>query len=357
MFWKGYKFCKQEVITYLNRVFLQTVQWRNIGLDIIEMPDDVGGTGKRLSIEGFAMETEKYPSIIVTGQVSNTKDTAFNNQVGVFCNDYVLGNYGTEIATTSSGAILQAIPATIYGDELKGVTLQVCQQSAYCDEIGAGVAYGSGSLIYVTSGSVAIPDAQGIWQKVFIPFNATASLVADQSWTLCVWSDSSYAIMRDTGSGWGGSREVSDHLTLVPMEAKDIVCTLHGPQVLRTGGLEEISLRFRVQAMNDNVVCENIAELLSKYLKLARYYDVNIDHDNSIVLLGEYGVREAIGELHARGIYVDTVATGPEEQRRRGENDIIYGQSVTCAIRTEWGDDVPVTEMIEIIPTITVSHP
>lgn len=351
MFWTYSKQTKRLVIQYLNRVFLQTPQWQNTGVDIVELPDDVGDTNKRLAIEAFAFDGEKYPVITVAIQGLRQEDTAFNNFIGELRNEYILSTYGNRYASTDGMVLQQSVGSIPNGETVRGVEFDVYQVGPLQDEVTASLGYfdGSGSIVYVASGSGLPDDKRKVWQRQAVYFNATQSIdTSARDWYISIESLGVYYLMVDTGSTKGGYSVSANRTVLGTPGVGDIALKVVGPQVYRLGGLEEVTLGFKVQAMNDVLVAEDIAELLQMYLKLGRYKGVNVDYDDSLALFNQDGVRQAVGELHAKGIYVDTVTEGPEEQRRRGENDIIHTRNIQCVVRTEWGRDIPISELEDV---------
>jgi hypothetical protein len=360
MYFRGPKFVREQLIEYLNRVLLQTPSWTNTGIDVIKLPGNVGSLGRRIAISQFAFEEENYPSVLVYGQGGRKGPMGFNNYVGTARPQTSLGVVGDGyLAVDDSNAVVQQLPQSFISGGIiaQGAELQLKSAGGMQDAVTVGLGYTSGTstITYVTTGSV-IPEDNNDWQKLYIPFEATASLISSQKpWVLGFWtSGSAYLIMTDSSSDIRQCGITSDRTTVPSWVQKDVVCNVLGPQSVRFGGAEELIMGFKVQSMNDTDVADNLADLVKLYLELARYMSVDVDQTDSLFAFDKTGViANAVGELHALGIFVGDVSRGPEGQRPRGENDVVHFREITCTVRCEWGKDVGIDELKSIDSSFT----
>jgi hypothetical protein len=343
VFWRGPKAIKSELVRYLTRVVTQDTRFRNIGLDVIDVPANAQ------IIEQFSFEKEFYPRISVAATNNRQIDTGFNNQIGVLREEYPIGSFGTKYENTANGAIQQRLDTEFNDTTIKGIEFDIFGTGGLQENVDIFLGTASGSVVTpIVSGSVLPDDGIG-WQHVNAVFNATASITSSlQPYYVVLSSAGTYYLMVDETSDKGGHAVSANPYALGTVVDEDIMLMLVGPQSYRLGGLDEISLTFRCEMMNDQKVSEDLAELTEKYLKLARYAGVNVDWTDKLALLSTVGVQEALGELHSKGIYVATVTTGGEEQRRRGPNDIVYGKTITCIVNSEWGKDFDLEELEDI---------
>jgi len=359
MFWQHSKAVRSEIVEYLNRVFISTPKWYNTGLDIVQLPADVGPTTKRLAIEAFAYEGEKYPVITVSTAGERQTDEGFNGFIGTFRPESQIGQSGNGLITVGPGQVAQQI----LSDAIlaKGVFVDVYQIGYAPDTLYAGVGYrdpNSGLIVLTATGSIEPYDKQNKWQNCYIPFNATGSVQPGSiPQVFELWSAAGFYLMSDNTTSIGGSSIVSDPTVYGTPTQPDIVCQVVGAPYNRTGGLEEITLNFRCASVNDEKVAQDISDLLKIYLKLARTQTVDVDFADSLSIFDPGTYNLAVGELHGKGIYVDTVTTGPDGQRRRGDNDIVYEKVVTCLVRTEWGRDSEVPELSDVEVDMRRSFP
>ncbi len=355
MYFRDSKFVRTQLIEYLNRVLLQTPSWSNTGIDFIQLPGDVGDTTKRLAIAQFAFENEKYPSIVVSDSGGRESPMGFDDFIETVRSKDTLGVVGDGyLSITDAQIVVQKLPRSLITNArvLQGVQLDV-MATGLQGTIYAGIGYtNNGSTItYVATGSVTPEDVLSGWQNIYIPFEATASIVSSgQPWVLALWSEGSeYYVMTDSSSGIGFVGTSVDPTIVPTWDTKDVVCQLYGTQFNRFGGMEEMNISFKVQSMNDSQVADDLAALTYRYLKLARHMDVNVDEEDSLFAIDKTGVvASAIGELHALGIYTGVITKGPEGQRPRGENDIVHFRDITCVITGEWGKEISLDELKSI---------
>lgn len=347
MYYRFDKYLVNEFITYLRRVFRYNTEWANKDLELVQFPS---GSGP-LVFEQFFEENEKYPIIVVSSNGGNYTNVAFNDFIGSYDNDDILfGDRSLQyVVVGETSKLAVQLPLEAYSETLRGVWVNMAWSGAYSggDDLQVFLYKGYDTTkTLVSSASVPGTTCQ-VFKRVFSEFYPYVALNDTDYWMeIFTSAGSTYNIGIDTNSTTyydsGGIRStgsIDGSLVLTPF--------------LRYGGHYEGSFSIRCMAKNDTSTARNLSELSAQYILLAKHAKLDRTTDSINGLLNDV-LHSVDGEWFGKGFYIKGVHQGVLENRRRGENDVIFISSITVDVFSEWFQDYPATSIKDIDVSDTI---
>ena len=127
--------------------------------------------------------------------------------------------------------------------------------------------------------------------------------------------------------------------------------------VKRMAGAQEFTVTIRCSAKNSIEKAQNLSDLIEIYTKLAQYGSFNRTNTNPTKITLSQLVKNSVAFLGNQGIFIKNVSKSGIENRRRGDNDIIFTISVNIDVRTEWSADFDEQFIKAFEPTVTGEIP
>lgn len=350
MYYRVNKYLIDTVVRYLRRVFRYNNQWTNTGLEIVNLAD-----GKEeLVFEKFFEENEKYPILTVSPQGGAFTKLAFNDQVLTTGeSSYNLGNRSHTAVRVSDTEILKVkIPDDALNSTIKGV----CAYAAWTGErVGGDNISVSLYKNYLTSpeliASGSLPGfLEQTYSDVYTDIYPSTALTEEDYWLVFQTSSGSvysFGIDEDKTSS------VYVYGTGSVQASGSIDGQLYLPAFMRIGTMYDGAIMIRCQSKNDSGKAYTLSELTSIYIQLAKHAKLSRETTAQDGLLLNHLNSDVVSELTSKGIYIKDVRIGALEERRRGENDVIFTVSVTVDFNTEWYEEFTAETIAEILPFIT----
>lgn len=331
------KYLIEQSVQFLRRLLSYNSQWTNKGIEIIQF-----SSGSAASIfEQYFSEAEKYPVITVGTTGGSYTQSAFNDLVRVVDDDIIsLGNRALSTVEISDVNELQVLlPSSVVNETLRGVDIQLAwtgkdvggdniNVNVYKNFTTSPVFLGSGSMLGNTSTEL---------NSYFVEFDSNITLTgSDFAITFNTQPDSSYYIAVDNTANMYRYKQSST----VVSSTGSVVGNLYLPAFIRMGTDYQPTIIFKIYSKNNTATLYNLSELIVMYFTLAKYGQVSRSTTNVNGLkLSELESNTAISEFLEKGIYIKSIKQSGLDIRRRGENDIIFGITVSIDMFTEWFED------------------
>jgi hypothetical protein len=337
---------RDTFVEFMRRAFRYGGPWMNRDLEIIS----VSGSVNDLVYETFFEEPEHYPVVTVSTGAGQHVSMGFNDQVeNLYDVQYPMGTRSLALVDFSNAApVAFRLPSTFTGS-VGGVDVDLMWKSGYdVDDIDLAIYAGSsltGSVVLLSSGSIQNLDVLtpttffgGLYPHVDINAGTSYWLVMTPQ------SGSVYRISVDTSPSWG---------YISPSPSGSIVSgSLYGDiryaPVMRMGGAHEFTVSIRCSAKNSMEKAQNLADLTEVYVKLAQYALLNRTLDTVTKMdLSRFYIN-GVPYLTSKGFTVKSVSKGAMENRKRGDNDIVFTAGVNVEVRAEWSMDFDEQHILDI---------
>lgn len=337
---------RDTFVEFMRRAFRYGGPWMNRDLEIIS----VSGSVSDLVYETFFEEPEHYPVVTVGSGAGQHVPMGFNDQVdNMYDFQYPMGTRSLSLVDFSSSTpIAFKLPSALTGS-IGGVDVDLMWKTGYnVDDIDLAVYSGpslTGSVVLLSSGSIANTDVTTP-TSFFGGFYPYVDINAGTDYWLVMTpqSGSVYRISVDTSPVWG---------YVTPSPSGSIVSgSLYGgvryAPALRMGGAHEFTISIRCSAKNSMEKAQNLADLTEIYIKLAQHAVLNRALSTPTKMdLSRFYVN-GIPYLASKGFAIKSVSKTAMENRKRGDNDIIFTTGVNVEVRAEWSMDYDEQQILEI---------
>jgi len=323
---------------YLRRAFRYGGPWTNRDLEIISVEQPEG----ELVFEQFFEEPEKYPLITIGSLGGNSVPMGFNDQVeNIFDFTTELGTRSLSLVDFSTSVPFAfKLPSDFtgslggftadmvwkLGENVEDITIQLFQD------------YFSTGSVLLASGSIRNFDSLDLTTYLggFYPYPLIQK--GQEYWIeLTPKSGSVYRVAVDTTyNGVYSSISYSGSVPSGSLISGSIYGGLRYSPVMRIGGAHEFSVIIRCSAKNSMEKAQNLADLTEIYVKMGQYGVLDRLSTNQAKLNLSRLLVNGVSFLTSRDIAVKGVSKGALENRKRGDNDIVFTIGVTVDVRTEW---------------------
>lgn len=339
MFWRFNKYLVEESVNFMRRVFRYNKTWTNTGLEIVQFPSG----SEQLVFEQFFEENERYPVITVGSQGGNLVPAAINDVVDVISDDGVILGDRSHSKVTISNVFTLAVqlPSGVLNEKIRGVkaTLAWTGSKNGGDDITVELYRNYSSTgILIASGSIEGVNDIG-FKTYYVDMFPTGSLTGGDYWLkFQTGSGSTYYMGIDTDAT---TKYQSNESGSVVTATGSLNGSVTFPPYYRLGGNFESSLTIRCMSKNDTSSAFSLADLVSQYFILAKHAQLTRRASGIDGLSLAYLTAGAVSEFTSKDIYIRGVRVGAVENRRRGENDLIFTVPVSVDFFGSWYQDFP----------------
>jgi hypothetical protein len=331
---------REVFVEYLRRVFLYSGPWSNKELEIIS----VDKPEQELVFEQFFEEPEKYP-IITVGTTGGTHvSMSFNNQVeNIYDFLFPLGNRSLSLVEFSTNSPFAFKIPNNFSGSLGGFESDlIWKNGANTDDISIKLYSNyfspTGSTL-LSSGSIRNFDDINVLKTYFGAFYPHTNIHKNIDYwiELTPLSGSVYKIAIDPNyNGLYSKVNYSGSIPYGTIYSGSIYGGLRYSPFMRMGGAHEFSLVVKCSAKNSIEKVQNLADLIEIYTKISQYGNLNrlLNSDTKIDL--SMLSNDNVSFLTKRGLFIKNINKGGIENRKRGDNDVIFTISLTIEVRSEW---------------------
>jgi len=338
MFWRGENEVVEEFVRLIRRVLKYQVKWDNVDYRVVSIEDNTPKV-----YEKFFEENEQYPVVTVAGSGFIRSSQSFNSFLGTLqTNIAELGSRGLALGVIDEDrSIAFALPSAsilstdlLYAMELYAVGTGL---GTYSDTLDI-VLYKDYNTVPVAVASASITnicDSCG-YKKHYTEFSPVVLLNQQDYWLkFSTGVNNSYYIGVDT---------LVDNI-YETNNAGDIargVGSLHGslvvPPVIRLGGAIEGTINVRCSAKNSTRIPRDVLAILANYIELFKQTQLTRGSGTDLTTLAlENDI--PVDEWLLKDIRIKGVRQAMSQERKRGDNDIIYMYDLTVEYYTEWHQD------------------
>jgi len=341
LFYRFEKHGKDTFVEYLRRCFRYGGSWTNRELEIVSVDKPEG----ELVFEQFFEEPEKYPLITVGSLGGTSVSLGFNDQVDntfdftspLGTRSLALVNFSTstpfafKLPSNFTGSLGGFITDMVWknGENVEDITIKLFQN------------YFTTGSVLLASGSIQSFDSLTT-STYFGGFYSYPLIQNGQDYwiELTPKSGSVYRIAIDTTyNGVYSSIAYSGSTPIGTLVTGSIYGGLRYSPLMRMGGAQEFSIIIRCSSKNSMEKAQNLADLSEIYIKMGQYGALSRSSTNEAKLNLSRLLVDNVPFLTSKGISIKKVAKGALENRKRGDNDIIFTIGLTVDIRTEWSLD------------------
>lgn len=340
MHWRLNKYVMTQVVKTIRRILHYNSQWTNKDIEIIQY---ASGSAQKVQ-ETSSTAKEKYPNIVITPKGGNFTHSAFNNLVNVYdADEIVLGTRNLNMTILDgTNEFLFKLPTSIQSEKFRGLRIRYAWtgQGIGGDDIDYTV-FKNYTTSPVVAATGALPGSlSNKFDLQFAEIPTPIELDSDDCWIqLQSTDDSPYYLGLDL-----------NYESLISINGSPATGSVIGglilPAFARLGGNFDGSVSIKVEHKNDTETVYNLVEIISLYLEFLKH--VGLDRGTTAIDGTQYpdaNIEIIETELLEKGIFFRDISIGPLETRRRGENDIIFGQTITFNFMTEWFQDYPLDSL------------
>jgi len=338
MFWRGENEVVEEFVRLIRRVLKYQVKWDNVDYRVVSIEDSTPKV-----YEKFFEENEQYPVVTVAGGGFIRSSQSFNSFLGTMQTTIAeLGSRGLALGIIDEDkSIAFALPSAsiLPTDQLYAMELYA---------LGTGLGTFSDTLditLYkdytttpaaVASSSIANVCESCGYKKHYTEFYPVV-LLNQQDYLLKFSTavNNSYYIGVDT---------LADNI-YETNNAGSIargIGSLHGsiivPPIMRLGGAIEGTINIRCSAKNSTRIPRDVLAILANYMELFKQTQLTRGSGTDLTTL-TLGGDTAVDEWLLKDIRIKGVRQSMSQERKRGDNDIIYMYDLTVEYYTEWHQD------------------
>jgi len=336
---------------YLRRVFRYTGSWDNRDLEIVQIDDHNG----EMVYETFFEDQEVYPVVTIGSTGGQNIRMGFNDQLqNIYDFDVALGIRSLQLVDFSAMAPIAFQFPTIFTGSISGVTCDMRHKPCYpTDDITVKLwqnYFNPTGSVLLASGSIRNFDKSGMGTFFAQIWPKTDLIAGNDYWfEFTPQSGSIYQIAVDpTYNGLYSSVSYSGGVPQGNMISGSLYGGMRLSPVFRLGGAHEFNLVIKCSAKNSIEKAGNLADLAEVYVKLGQYGVIDRSSTtNAKVNLSRFMVN-GVPFFTSKGITIKNVTKGGIENRRRGDNDIIFSVGVTVEVRTEWNMDFDENHILDI---------
>lgn len=341
LFYRFEKSGRDTFAEYLRRAFRYGGPWTNRELEIVS----VDSPESELVFEQFFEELEKYPLVTVGSLAGNAVPMGFNDQIDntydftspLGSRSLALVDFSTstpfafQLPSDFTGSLGGFMADMLWksGENVEDITIKLVQN------------YFSTGSILIASGSIQSFDSTTTspYYGGFYPYPLIQQ--GNSYWIeLAPLSGSVYRIAVDTTcNGSYSSISYSGSVPSGSMVSGSIYGGLRYSPLMRMGGAHEYSVIIRCSAKNSMEKAQNLADLAEIYIKMGQHGVLSRLSTNQAKLDLSRLLVNGVSFLTSKGISIKTVAKGGIENRKRGDNDIVFTIGLTVDVRTEWNLD------------------
>jgi len=338
MFWRGENEIVEEFVRLIRRVLKYQVQWTNDDYRVVSIENNTPSVYER-----FFEENERYPVVTVAGGGFVRSAQSLNSFLGTMQNNIVeLGSRGLALGIIDEDrSIAFALPT--------GSILTTDQPYALeLYSLGSGLGssldtlditlYKDYSTTPVTVASASIPNIcdRCSYKKYYTEFYPFVTLDQQDYWLkFSTTANNSYYLGIDTLANNIYELDNSGDL-------EEGVGSLHGAlitsPVVRLGGAIEGTINIRCSAKNSTRIPRDILAILANYIELFKQSQLTRGSGTDLSTL-TLGGDTAVDEWLLKDIRIKGVRQSMSQERKRGDNDIIYMYDLTVEYYTEWHQD------------------
>ena len=358
LYYRSEKYVRDTFVEYLRRCFKYGGSWRNRELEIVSVDKPEG----ELVFEQFFEEPEKYPLITVGSQGGTSVLMGFNSQVdNMYDFTSELGSRSLSLVDFSTTTPFAFKLPTDFTGSLGGfVADMMWKDGSNVDDITIKLFenYFTTGSVLIASGSIRNFDSLKLqtYFGSFYPYPAIQD--KKEYWIeLTPQSGSVYRIATDpTYNGVYSSVIYSGNIPSGSLTSGSIYGGLRYSPVLRMGGANEFSVIIRCSAKNSMEKAQNLVDLSEIYIKMGQHGIFNRQSTNVTKIDLSRLMVNGVSFLTSRGISVKNISKGAIENRKRGDNDIIFTIGLTVECRSEWNLDFN-EQVVKEIQTEVTTYP
>lgn len=334
MFYRLDGYIVDTFVSYLRRVFRYNSQWTNKALEIVQLTSG----SIDLAFEQFFEENEKYPIITVAAAGGTFDPIAFNDFIDTADDDSVA--FGTRMQAAvmidSSNLLAIQVPPGAQNETVRALSVTMAAQSYAQSGDNIAINLYSGyqtSPVLVASGSMAGSN-DTTFNPYYCEFSPFLLLNGADYWvTLQPASGSQYQVgidqTVDTMYNFAGAGNVTGSVNGF----------LLLPAFVRYGSNLEGSVQIRCMAKNSTKEVYKLSELIVQYFTLAKHAQLSRGSGATDGMVAQVLDASAVAEFVNKDIAIRGIRVGGVENRRRGDNDVIFTINVTVDTFSEWHQD------------------
>jgi len=355
MYFRLESYAVNTFVDYLRRVFRYNSSWVNSGLDIVQFPSG----SVELAFEQFFEDNEKYPVITVQSMGGTLAPIAFNDFIDSYDYDEVpFGNrMQASVVVDDTNVLAVQLPPVTSDDTARAIraTFAAVNIASSGDDIQANLYQNyQTSPTLVASASIR-GTTDTTFKSMYSEFFPFTQLTGQDYWvTFQSASGSQY---------YAGIDTTAVTCYQYPSGSANVTGSINGgvvlPAFMRYGTNFEGSCVIRCMAKNSTKEAYKLSELVAQYFTLAKHAQLSrLPDATDGTRLGElFAGPESAGEFTGKDISIRNIRLGGVENRRRGENDIIFTVGVTVDFFAEWHEDYAAQPLHDITETIIPYDP
>ena len=336
---------------YLRRVYSYTGPWDNRDLEIVQIDE----SAETFVFQTFFEEQEVYPVITISTTGGSNVRMGFNDQVqNVYDYDIPLGVRSLQLVPFSTDSPVAVQLPTNFTGSISGFTCDMIHTPGYpVDDITVNLwqnYFSTTGSILLASGSIRNFDFPGMKTFFAQVWPYTVLQPGNDYWVeFMPQSGSIYRLAVDPScNGFYSSIAYSGGVPTGNLVSGSLYGGMRLSPVFRLGGAHEFNLQIKCSMKNSIEKAQNLADLAELYIKLGQHGNI----DRGLLTNAKFNFsrfqENGVAFFTSQGISIKNVTKGGIENRRRGDNDIIFSVGVTVELRTEWNIDVDEDHILDI---------
>jgi len=335
MFWRSENEIVEQFVKLFRRILKYQSSWENVDYRIVSIAN------APKIYEKFFEDAEQYPVITVSGAGFNKTQQSLNSYLGAYQGDIVsMGTRGLNLGLVNENSPLAfALPDTVENtDNLYGIELYAmnAEYITNLDDLQITL-YENYQTTPVAVSSASIANICNCYEykKYYAEFYPSTVLNGNDYWLkFTAPTDNSFYVGLDTQA-----ENVFEytHTGSIVRASGSVHGKLLTQPVVRLGGGIEGSVVVRCAGKNSTSIPRNILAILSNYIEL--FKQAQLDRQGTDLTTLTIGGDTAVDEWLLKDIRIKNIRQSTSQERRRGENDIIFSYDLTVEYYTEWHQD------------------
>lgn len=336
MFWRSENEIIDEFVRLFRRILHYKQSWTNVDSRIVSLDANTK------VYESFFESAEQYPYVAVSGGGFNRSGQSFNSYLGGMQGKIAdMGTRGLGLGVIDENSYMYfALPSSVIDEDM----LYAIEVYALNSNAGYNIDTLDISLYkdYQTSpvlvSSASIPRIKDCcdYKKYYAEFYPVVALDGADYWLkFSTTTGNSFFIGLDTLAD-----NVFDYLyTGSIVRASG---SIHGrivtPPIVRLGGAIEGVITIRCGSKNSTRIARDTLTILANYIELFKQAQLSRGSDPDMTIL-TLGGETLVDEWLLKDIRIKSVRQSNAQERRRGDNDIIFLYDLTVEYYAEWHQD------------------